>query len=276
MNLPATGGKPLDHGNITAEMRDIYDYYYTSHEYSRRHPKPNNSTLKFLFSNGAGVAGNILDYGCGNGRYAIPLLQRTQAHLTGYDISQSAINEFASFLEEGQLTARTKLICSNSAELQQHGPYDLIMMLFGVLSHIGSLPERLKTLRLMRSLITENGRLILTVPSLFRRRPLELLRATVSRANGTATDPLKEPGNIFFTRNIANKEIDFFYHLYTVKGLKEELQEAGFVICSLSPESLLPEWLITQFELFEKIDAALLPLLPVSLGYGICVAAAPA
>ena len=274
--MPATDGKPLNQSNITAEMRDLYDYYYTSHEYSRRHPKPNNSTLKFLFENGAGAAGNILDYGCGNGRYALPLLQSTQAQLTGYDISQSAINEFASFIEESPLTKRTRLICSNSAELRQHGPYDLIMMLFGVLSHIGSRLERLKTLRLMRSLITENGRLVLTVPSLFRRRPLELLRATVSRASGTATESLKEPGNIFFTRYIANKEIDFFYHLYTVKGLNEELQEAGFAICSLSPESLLPEWLITQFKLFEKIDAALLPLLPASLGYGICVAAAPA
>lgn len=64
-------------------MNKLYDYYYASHEYSRRYPKPNRSTLEFLLRNGAEKAENILDYGCGNGRYALPLLQQTQAQWSG-------------------------------------------------------------------------------------------------------------------------------------------------------------------------------------------------
>ena len=270
------GAEPHNGNEIKASMAKLYDYYYTSREYSRRFPKPNRATLDFLFRHGAGKAVNILDYGCGNGRYALPLLQQTKAQLTGYDISLPAINEFAAYVQDSPLAARVRLFCGSPSLLEKQGRYDLILLLFGVLSHVGNRADRLKTLRQMRSLIADEGRLILTVPSMYRRRPLELLYATIKRAQGSATEPLIEPGNIIFTRNIAHEEHHFFYHLYTVKSLKEELQEAGFVSRMLSPESIFPEWMITRSDLLGKIDAAMLPLLPVSLGYGICVVADPA
>ncbi len=262
--------------NETApQMRELYDYYFTMSEYSRRYPKPNPSTLKFLLLHGAGSAANILDYGCGKGRYALPLLHQTTAHLTGYDISQPAINAFAANVQGTPLEARVKLYCGDTSILDEQGPYDVIMLLFGVLSHIGDHANRLKTLKQMRRLIAGHGQLILTVPSIFRRRPLELLHAKIMRARGKAAKAMKEPGNIVFIRNIANKDLHFFYHLYTVKELKNELQEAGFVVRTLSPESFFPEWMIMRSDLLGKIDATLLPFLPASLGYGICVAADP-
>lgn len=267
--------EPRNAHEITVAMNALYDYYFTTHAYSCRYPKPNRCTLEFLLKNGAQHAANILDYGCGNGRYALALLQRTQARLIGYDISQPALNEFSTYLQGNPLAPRATLICGNAALLEEQGGYDVIMMMFGVLSHLGDRAVRLKTLRHMRSLINSQGRLILTVPSIFRRRPLELLHAKIRRATGSATEPLKEPGSIMFTRTIANKDLHFFYHLYTVKGLREELREAGFVLRTLAPESVLPEWMITQCDLLGKLDAALLPFVPASLGYGICVAAEP-
>jgi 2-polyprenyl-3-methyl-5-hydroxy-6-metoxy-1,4-benzoquinol methylase len=267
--------EPQNAHEVTASMTALYDYYYTSHAYSSRYPKPNRATLEFLLNNGAEHAASILDYGCGSGRYALALLQRTQARVIGYDLSQPALNEFSAYLQGSPFAARATLLCGKAELLEGRGGYDVIMMMFGVLSHVGDRAVRLKTLRHLRSLITDRGRLILTVPSIFRRRPLELLNAKIRRATGRATEPLKEPGSIMFTRNIANKNLHFFYHLYTVNGLKEELLEAGFVLRTLSPESVLPEWMITQSDLLGKIDAALLPLLPASLGYGICVAAEP-
>ncbi|MFA7061961.1 MAG: class I SAM-dependent methyltransferase [Pedobacter sp.] len=271
----AKGIDSQDANEITATMNKLYDYYYASHEYSRRYPKPNRSTLEFLLRNGAEKAENILDYGCGNGRYALPLLQQTQAQLTCYDISQPAIDEFASYVQSSPLAARVRLFCGSSSVLENQGRYDLIMLLFGVLSHVGNRADRLNTLMQMRRLITDNGRLVLTVPNIFRRRPVELLYANFLRLCGIATKAMKEPGNITFSRNIANENHQFFYHLYTVYGLKKELLEAGFKLYALSPESILPEWLITQSDLLGKIDAALLPLLPTSFGYGLCVVAEP-
>ncbi|MDE2430559.1 MAG: hypothetical protein KGM99_17710, partial [Burkholderiales bacterium] len=63
--------------------------------------------------------------------------------------------------------------------------------------------------------------------------------------------------------------------LYTINGLSAELREAGFKITKLSPESLLPEWMITQSIILGRIDEALLPLLPAALGYGIKAVAEP-
>jgi len=275
MKLSAAGTDPQNANEILTAMNVLYDYYFASHAYSCRYPKPNRFTLEFLLRQGAATAGTILDYGCGNGRYALALLQRTQAHVTGYDISQPAINDFSASLRGTPLADRATLLCGNVALLEGQGRFDVIMLMFGVLSHVGPRAERLKTLRRLRGLLTDRGRLILTVPNVFRRRPLDLLCAKIKRACGRVSEPLKEPGNIMFTRNIAHKDLHFFYHLYTVKGLKEELGEAGFAVRTLCPESVLPEWMITQSDLLGRIDAALLPLLPTSLGYGICVAAEP-
>ncbi len=102
------------------------------------------------------------------------------------------------------------------------------------------------------------------------------MRAHAARASGRATGTQTEPGNVFFTRNIGHEPHRFFYHLYSVQNLREELAEAGFSLRRVSPESILPEWMITQSDLIGKLDAALLPLFPASLGYGIRAVADPA
>jgi SAM-dependent methyltransferase len=264
-----------DNHQIAEAMTDLYDRYYTSHEYQKRYPKPNQSTLHFLFDNGANTARDILDFGCGNGRYALPLLQQTAARLTGFDISHAAIAELSSYLHDHPGAARIRLFEGDASRLDEQGDYDLILLMFGVLSHVGDHAARLATLQQLRRLLRPGGKLILSVPSIFRRRPFELLSAELKRITGRAQNTQKEAGNIFFTRNIDKQAHQFFYHLYSVAGLKAELQEAGFCISKLSPESLLPEWMITQSDLLGKLDEALLPLLPAALGYGIRAVAEP-
>ncbi|MBI3727435.1 MAG: class I SAM-dependent methyltransferase [Burkholderiales bacterium] len=264
-----------DNHQITEAMTDLYDRYYTSHEYEKRYPKPNQSTLHFLFENGAKEAKDILDFGCGNGRYALPLLQQTDAKLTAYDISHAAITELSRFLHDHPHAARIRLFGGEAEKLNAQGDYDMVMLMFGVLSHIGDHTARVDTLRQLRSLMRPEGKLVLSVPSIFRRRPFELFGAYWQRMTGKARDTQKEPGNILFTRNIDKQAHQFFYHLYSVAGLRAELHEAGFTITALSPESLLPEWMITQSDLLGKLDEALLPLLPAALGYGIRAVAVP-
>lgn len=274
--VPLDGREADSAPSIAAAMAALYDDYYTSLDYRKRYPRPNRATLEFLLRNGAVAAERVLDYGCGNGRYALPLLQQTGAHVTGYDISQAAIAEFASYLAGQPLARRAALRCGEPEILEGTGSYDLILLLFGVLSHIGERRDRVAALRRMRRLIAPGGRLILTVPSVFRRRPLELARAQLQRLSGRASGPQQEPGNVFFTRTIAAGPHRFFYHLYSVKNLREELGEGGFALRQASAESLFPEWMVTQFGGLGRLDAAVLPLLPASLGYGIRAVATPA
>lgn len=264
-----------DNHQIAEAMTHLYDHYYTSHAYEKRYPKPNQSTLNFIFQHGAGKASQILDFGCGSGRYALPLLQSTQATITGFDISHAAIAELSKFTDHHPAAQRLRLFEGDANQLKDQGEYDLILLLFGVLSHVGDHDARLATLRLLRQLIRPEGKLILSVPSIFRRRPLELLEAKMKRLTGRASATQKEPGNILFTRQIDKQALQFFYHLYSVTGLRTELAEAGFELTVVEPESLLPEWMITQSSLLGKLDQALLPILPAALGYGIRAVALP-
>ena len=260
---------------IARDMAALYDHYFATRQYELRYPKPNRATLRFLFDQGVARAGRVLDFGCGDGRYAVPLLEQSEVQVTGYDISQVAIARFDDRVRGTPLAARTTLICADPHRLEASGPYGMILALFGVLGHVGDHAARIAALRQMRRVVRPDGCLVVTVPSLFRRRPLDLLRAKSARISGRATGAQREPGNIFFTRRIADAPARFFYHLYSVRGLRRELAEAGFELVSVSPESLLPEWLITQSEWIGRLDEALLPLLPASLGYGIRAVARP-
>lgn len=258
---------------IEAAMGRLYDHYFSSHAYAQRYPVPNRATLQYLLTNGGHTAKRILDYGCGNGRYALALLQTTQATLVGYDISSLALQEFQSRLRNTDEAQRTQLLLGPNCALEDHAPFDLALLLFGVLSHLGERSTRLAALRRLKSCLTPNGRLIITVPNIWRRRPWELMATGIARRLRHASGFQREDGNILFTRKLAGASHQFFYHLYSVSSLRGELTEAGFLLDDISAESLLPEWLVTQYPAIGKMDAALSRWLPASFGYGIRVVA---
>ncbi|AEK61456.1 class I SAM-dependent methyltransferase [Collimonas fungivorans] len=261
--------------DISRAMQATYDHYYLSEGYRRRYPEPNIATMAYLLQNGLADVSQILDFGCGNGRYSLALLEKTKAHLTAYDISAASLAEFESQLRSTPHRERVSFVHDNLDGLNRYASYDAILMLFGVLSHVVERDLRLQTLHKMRSLIRPDGKLILSVPSIFRRRPWELLKYSLARAMGYAAPPQDEAGNIRFTRRIEGRNLTFFYHLYSLRTLREELAEAGFAIMECQPESLFPEWLVTQSSLVRCIDRRLCSWIPAQLGYGMRVLADP-
>jgi len=277
----STHGEALPGGaspdvEVSAAMAQLYNHYFACHDYEKRYPQPNRATLNFLMDQGAKEARQILDFGCGNGRYALALLHSTSASLTGCDISEAALAEFRSHLDHAGMTARTRLLLGPSSVLEGRGQYDLILMLFGVLSHVGARSARLETLRHLRGLLQPGGKLLLTVPSQWRRRPVELMGAALDRRRGRAHGVRTEPGNILFSRRLGGVSHQFFYHLYTVRRLREELRVAGFQMTRVEAESVLPEWLITQHPWIGAVDAWATRFLPAFLGYGMRAVAVPA
>ena len=260
---------------VALAMRQLYDHYFSCHDYEKRYPKPNQATFQYLMDQGAGNARRILDFGCGNGRYALALLHTTTAELTGYDISEAALTEFSNHLDNAQFNQRAKLLHGDATVLTNHGRYDLILLLFGVLSHVGGREARINVLCKLRSLIEPGGKLLLTVPSQWRRRPIELFAAALTRWRGRAHGVQAEDGNILFKRRLGGIPHQFFYHLYTLQRLRDELMAAGFHMTLVEAESLLPEWLITQHPWIGWLDARISRVLPASWGYGIRVVAVP-
>ncbi len=256
-------------------MEGLYDHYFACQDYQKRYPTPNATTLDFLIAHGADAANQILDFGCGNGRYALALLQRTQATVTGYDISLAAIDAFQSLLNNTLFGQRARLLTGPLDVLESCAKFDMVLMLFGVLSHVGGLAARQEVLQRLRALMQPNGKLVITVPSVWRRRPLDWCSAVLRRATGRAPGVQAEPGNIEFTRVLAGAPHTFFYHLYSAQSLRRELRSCGFEVVAMDAESVLPEWLVTQHRTLGRADAAVSRFLPAALGYGIRVVARP-
>lgn len=251
------------------EMRTLYDAYFASHDYDLRYPRPNLGTMRFLRRHGAMQFGRALDFGCGSGRYALPLLEESGGRLTGYDISEGAIAAFAQRIKSSPLAARLELIQGDVERIPTEPRFDVILMMFGVLSHVGSHIERLALLRRLREMATADCRFFVTVPSIWRRRPFELLGSIPRHDRETL-------GDIRFSRMIAGQQRSFHYHLYSMAGLRAELSEAGWKIEVHEAESILPEYLVTRSGLVGRVDRLLQRLVPTSLGYGIRVLARPA
>ncbi|CAB3761807.1 hypothetical protein LMG29739_03723 [Paraburkholderia solisilvae] len=266
---------PQASGRIAHEMRRTYDQYFSNDGYRRRYPRPNAGTLDHLLSNGARTATRILDFGCGNGRYSLALLEHSHAQLTAYDISAASLAEFQRNLAGTALQDRVTLVHDDLAKLGAPASYDLILMLFGVLSHIGARAARIEMLARLRGLLRDDGRLILSVPSVYRRRPWELLKCALARRLRRAAAPQDEAGNIEFTRHVGGHRLTFFYHLYTLNELRTELAAAGFAVREFEAESVLPEWCVTQWNIVRRIDQCIAARIAPALGYGIRVLAVP-
>ncbi len=268
---------PEQASDTSVMMTKVYDYYFSSAAYERRYPMPNRATLEFILGHGAREAGSILDFGCGNGRYAMALLQACKARITGCDISSASLDEFARRLQHGGQAQRVELVHGPIDSLGAGRRFDSILMMFGVLAHVGRRCERIRVLRGLRTMLEPGGRLVLSVPNVYRRRPGELLKTLAARVlSQHMPEQAEEPGDIYFTRSIADRNLTFFYHLYSVAGLRSELEEAGFCMTDCRAESLLPEWLITQHRAVAGFDRMVLPFLPATLGYGICASATAA
>jgi SAM-dependent methyltransferase len=265
----------------TEPMRKLYDRYFASQDYKRRYPLPNQATLEFLMQHGrAATAASILDVGCGDGRYAIALLDSTSASIVGCDISGGALAEFSKQLTTRADSQRVRLVhgCvetmnaatapTTGANVSDDARHDLSLLLFGVLSHAGDLAARVRMLEAIRMQTKPDGLLLLTVPSIWRRRPLELLQMLWRRVARDQQFPMPA-GDITFTRTIDRQPQTFFYHLYSVAGLRRELALAGWVMQTCQAESLLPEWLVTQHPWIGRLDSLIRPFLPAALGYGI-------
>ncbi len=255
--------------SVTDDLRRIYDRYFASSDYDTRYPHPNLGNLRCMRAHGIDQAEHVLDVGCGHGRYALPVLQGTRACLTACDISPVALTTLRLRLSDQPDCLRRLHTLEGDALSLPSGPrFDFMLMLFGVLGHVPTRAERLATLRHLRNLARPGCVLVLSVPNVWRRRPLEAIQSWWRHRRGTA-----DWQDIHFERRIDQTPVRFFYHLYGWNELRQDLTDSGWHIEKLEAESILPEWLITPRPLLNRLDATFSRACPSALGYGIRVVA---
>jgi tRNA (uracil-5-)-methyltransferase TRM9 len=242
-----------------------YERYFASGHYDRRYPRPNPTVLR-LIRRELPPGGHVVDFGCGSGRYLLAL-GREAGVAAGYDICRAALARFRA-APQARGKGRLHVLGPDPADLDRHvaaqGGADLVLCLFGVLSHIEGVDARRRALRRMAALMNPGGRLILSVPN--RRRRF--------RAEQRAQAP--GPGEIRYRRRFRDLSVALSYRLFDVESLNGELAAAGLVVIETRAESLFPEALVANSPVLRALDGWLAPLVPAALGYGILALARPA
>jgi cyclopropane fatty-acyl-phospholipid synthase-like methyltransferase len=257
-----------------SKMARVYDKYFSTGFYHLRYPEANKHTFHSILSELQKLEPgprHILDFGCGSGRYLLPILKGTENNFTAYDISETPLKLLAERLDIEGGQERVSILHGDLEQLTQHiekkGKVDLIMLMFGVLSHVGDRATRLKLLRRLGTfLVNDSSRIILSVPNQLRR---------FTYMNGDVTQADQEPGNITYSRSYKGTELNFFYHLYTPDTLVAELREAGLVVYKMCAESFFPECWVTSSAMVGVLDKAICKVLPTRQGYGILAVVGP-
>jgi SAM-dependent methyltransferase len=259
----------------TREMIQAYEEYFRSGVYAARYPVANTHSVDVILEHGGRGAKRILDFGCGTGRYILALLRQTEAKITGFDVCPAAIQGLKENLTYHPESQRVDMILGDLERLEREAPFDVAICMFGVLSHIVRRPDRVQTLKRLGALLTpETGRLIVSVPNAYRRRYLEQAKRRLRVIiEGPPMDGSFRTGDITYTRQLGDQNVELFYHLYTQERFQADLCKAGLETVALMPESVFAEAGVTHSKLLSQVDATLLKICPVQLGYDLMAVA---
>ena len=168
------------------------------------------------------------------------------------------------------------LITADLDAVRAAGPYNLVVALFGVLSHIEGKENRIDILSSIRSVLSREGLLLLTVPHALRRFPLHASSDGSGSASSSASSVRAQARRYFpsarpviYRHHVENETRPFPYYLFSRRELISELSAAGFALVVLESDSILPERRLVRRPTLAPIDDFLCRLLPSWAGYGL-------
>jgi tRNA (uracil-5-)-methyltransferase TRM9 len=254
-----------DLGAAPAGNLASYERYFASGQYDRRYPRPNPTVMRLLRPYLSPTA-HVIDYGCGSGRYLLAVSERV-AVAAGFDVCEAALDRLRNAGrrrgDRGVLHVLGPAPSALEAHVERHGPADLVLCLFGVLSHIDRAERGAVLRRIARLLKPGTGRLVLSVPN--RRRRFRSEQRTQAASDG----------EVSYLRRIRGAALPLSYKLYDAETLRAELRAAGFEAATIAAESLVPESLLANSPLLRSIDRLATRVLPAELGYGLLAVARP-
>lgn len=240
-------------------MAESYERYYDSNIYDGRYPIPNRLTLGRV-ERFASRGSTLIDIGAGNGRYAIALAIRGY-RVIATERSSVARRQLAERVDSLALCDAISIfadITDVPEALLAESSH--VLTLFGLLGHM-SFEERLELFRFISSEMVPETRIAGSVPNRLRRFKAEQ-RMNAIRDEGLAP-------RFWYTRAFDGTTSYFEYTAFSPTQLRNELVEYGWKCDRITPESLLPEEIVTGHQTVGAIDVVLSRRLPPVMGYGM-------
>ncbi len=247
-------------------MVGAYRRYFESGLYDRRYPSPNPRTLARVAQEIERRGSHVLDFGCGSGRYAAALVERSSATVIGYDLCPMALRRMSArhhnLIAAGRILPVGGTLADLQRALAERPPLDVVLLAFGVIGHIAGSAARSAVLEALLRAMRPGAAIILGVPNIRRR-----FRGEQRRARGV------EPGDITYVRQSPDGPIHLFYHLYREEEILAELRAVGLVPLEIRAESILPERLVAAHGGAAILDRLLARVAPLREAYGFLVVA---
>jgi hypothetical protein len=212
----------------------------------------------------------ILDFGCGDGRTMSILYAMAFHHLNynftikAYDVSQVGLSELVkSLLDEGFQCINPTISELNGQKYQKNNVVieivigdpslsapqletlfgsgvNLVLCLFGVLSHIPGAQNRLAILQMFKNILIKKGVVFISLPTYAAHNKtanhFEQLRSSSDCAESNI-HLAKENGDIYY--KIQGADLYNFYHLYSMQEVLTQLRETGVIISDTGIYSML-------------------------------------
>lgn len=209
----------------------------------------------------------ILDYGCGDGRLLPIYLEiakfcetkNIKLEIICYDPSKRGLLNFEQDLISLDFRVQKEIsfndffhhkytknnitisiINSGTIDIDQNTidsfgkNFNLILLMFGVLSHVVSRQKRILTLSLLRKFMDESSRIVVNVPTAKHfKDSLEKYDNYRKKSQFNNLDLATEEGDIYYTRTDGREIIQNYYHLYNVKEFLQDLDSSDLKVKDL-------------------------------------------
>jgi ubiquinone/menaquinone biosynthesis C-methylase UbiE len=206
----------------TKKSEDIWNAIAQSFDSTRREPW--DECIDFI--NNLSRGSLVADVGCGNGRHLIPCAKHCKK-VIGLDVSKELLKIVQKKINEKKLN-NVDLIHSDAVDIPIRENSVDALLYIATLHNISQAYRRIKSLNEINRILKPNGKAIISVWSRWQDK----FRQHFIKKCFTSFDK-NEFGdiNIYWRQHGLN--IPRFYHLYSKRELKQNLNETGFEILKL-------------------------------------------
>ena len=207
---------------LTRKSEDTWNAIAKSFDATRR--KPWKDCIDFI--NDLPETSVVADIGSGNGRHLIPCAKRCKK-VYGLDVSVELLKIIRKKLYENKLT-NVDLIHSDAVNISLKDNSVDAALYIATMHNIPQRYRRVKSLREMNRILKPNGKAIVSVWSRwqdkFRQHFIKQCLKNVDN---------KEFGDIHIYWRQHGLNIPRYYHLYSKRELRNDIEEAGFEVIKI-------------------------------------------